>query len=241
VKGFLLLLRWQYLRQRQVAVLVAAVQVFIAVGVVYGLSYLEPHIDAASATYLATGAPTLTLLVLGLNVVPSEVAQSRLTGHYEYVAALPVSRLAPPLAAVTFWLAAALPGMLVSLAVAVARFDLHLHVGIIVVPVILLVAVTSAAVGYAMAAAMRPETVQRLGSFLSVVLLLFCPIDFPASRLPGWLQAVQDMLPVQYMGDLMRWSLTGRYTSHPALAFAVIGAWGAGALAIIGKVAVNRR
>lgn len=238
--GYLHLLRWQYLRLRQMLVTVVAIQVFLAVGVVYGLSYLIPHIDRQTALYLTTGAPTLTLLILGLNVIPSEVAMERVNGHYQYVAALPVGRLAPALSSVTFWLAGSLPGIAAALLVAVIRFHLSLHVGAAVVPTIVLVALSSAAVGYSMAVSIRPQVLQIVGSFISLLLLLFSPINFPISRLPGWLQAVQKVLPVKYMADLVRYSLTGREATSIGLAFAVVGAWTAAALAVTAAVVTRR-
>jgi hypothetical protein len=36
------------------------------------------------------------------------------------------------------------------------------------------------------------------------------------------LRAVHSVLPVQYMGDLVRWSLTRRFADNAALAFAVV-------------------
>ena len=239
-RGFFLLLRWQYLRQRQLVPILAAVQVFLAVGVVYGLSYLIPHIDTNTALYLTTGAPTLTLILIGLSVVPGEVTLSRLSGHYEYVTALPVGRLAPPLADVTFWLVSALPGMVISLVVAGLRFHLHLKISPVVVPAVLLVAMTASAAGYAMAAVLKPQIVQQMTSFLSVLLLLFSPINFPISRLPGWLQVVQRGLPVKYMADLIRYSLTGRFASGIGLTVAVLALWCAGSLVLTARVALRR-
>ena len=241
LKGFFLLLRWQYLRQRQLVPLLAAVQVFLAVGVVYGLSYLIPHIDPSTALYLTTGAPTLTLILIGLSVVPGEVTVSRLSGHYEYVAALPVGRLAPPLAEVAFWLLSALPGMVISLLVAALRFHLHLNISPVIVPAVLLVALTASAAGYTLAAVLKPQIVQQLTSFLSVLLLLFSPINFPISRLPGWLQAVQRGLPIKYMADLIRYSLTGRLASGLGLTLAVLGVWCAGSLALTARVSLRRQ
>lgn len=242
IEGFVHLLRWQYLRHRQTVAFIVAVQLFLAVGIVYGLAYLVPHIDPSTALYLSTGAPTLTLLILGITVVPSEVAQDKISGQYEYVSALPVGRLAQPLAGITFWVLASIPGMALSLVVASIRFHFHLHISWLVLPAIILVSLTAAAVGYAMAAVLQPQLVQQLTSFLSVLLLLFSPVNFPIGRLPLWLQDVHRVLPIRYMADLVRYTLTGQQAggSRPALAFAVVGAWCAGALLATSRVAVSR-
>jgi ABC-2 type transport system permease protein len=87
---------------------------------------------------------------------------------------------------------------------------------------------------------LKPELAQQLTSFLSIGILLFSPINFPAARLPDWLEAVHRVLPLQYMADLVRWSLTGQFADGVGLAFAVVAAWCAAAVAISWRVAVHR-
>jgi ABC-2 type transport system permease protein len=213
----------------------------LGVGIVYGFALLLPNIDPTTARYLATGAPTLGLIIMGLTVVPQEVSQAKLTGRYDYIASLPVPRLAPLAADVTFWLVAQLPGTVATLLVASLRFDIHLKVGLSVIPAIVLVALTGASVGYALASLVKPQLAQQITNFLSIGVLLFSPINFPATRLPDVLRAVHRVLPVQYMADVVRGSLTGDYTVSASLAFAVVAAWCAAGLALSYRVAVHRR
>jgi ABC-2 type transport system permease protein len=241
LRAYGLLLWWQFLRFRNTLVLIVVVQVALALGIVYGLAFLFPSIDPTTALFLSTGAPTLTLLVMGLSVVPQEVSQAKVTGRLEYLSSLPVPRLAALAADVTFWLLAQLPGTVLALVVASIRFDFGLRVGAAVVPAILLVALTAACVGYAMAMALQPHVAQQLTSILSIGLLLFSPITFPISRLPGALRAIHRVLPITYMADLVRWSLTGRFASQVGLAFAVAAAWCFVALAGSYRMAVRRR
>ena len=235
-----LLLRWQYLRFRSTLPTLIVIQLLLAVGVVYGLAFLIPDIDKATALYLATGAPTLSLILLGLNVVPQEVTQGRVAGRYDYFSALPVPRLAPLASEVTFWLLVQLPGTALALLVAVLRFDVGLDVGWSVVPAIALVALTGASVGYALAAGLPPQVTTQVTAFMGIVILLFSPINFPADRLPGFLQAVHSVLPVQYMADVVRGSLTGRWADAPALAFSVVALWCGAGLAVSYRAAVRR-
>jgi len=109
------------------------------------------------------------------------------------------------------------------------------------VPAVLLVAFTGACVGYALSMAVQPQVAQQLSNFVSIGILLFSPVDFPMTRLPGFLQAIHKVLPVSYMADLLRWSLTGRFAERPGLAFAVVGAWCAGGLLTSYRLAVKRR
>ena len=239
--SFWLLLLWRIRRYRSLFVLTVLIQLALGLGIVYGLAFLIPHIDGQTALFLSTGAPTLALLLLGLTVVPQEMAQDKLTGAQDYTAALPVPRLASLTADLTYWLAAQLPGTVLTLIVASWRFHFGLDVSGWVVPAFLLVALSGAAIGYAMASVLKPEVTATVASFISLMILLFSPVDFPADRLPPFLQVIQALLPVQYMADLVRWSLTGRYVDHPGLSFVVVGAWCVAALGVSYLVASRRR
>jgi ABC-2 type transport system permease protein len=239
--SYALLLRWDVLRRRRILPMIVIIQVALSVGVVYGLAFLMPDIDGKSALYLSTGAPTLSMLILGLTVVPQEVAQSKLTGRLDWLSTLPVPRLAPLASEITYWLMASLPGTVLSLLVASYRFDFGLKVNAAVVPALLLVAATAAAVGYAIAIASPPPLTQQVTSFVSIGILLFSPVNFPADQLPSALQAVHRVLPVEAMADIVRWSLTGRYVAHPATAFAVVTAWCVAALLLSMRIATTRR
>jgi ABC-2 type transport system permease protein len=239
--SYRLLLTWDILRRRRILPLIVGIQVALSVGVVYGLSFLMPEIDARSAVYLSTGAPTLTILILGLTVVPQEVAQAKLVGRLDWFSTLPVPRLAPLASEITYWLLAALPGTALALVVASYRFDFALDVSLAVVPALLLVAGTASAVGYAIASASPPQATQQISSFVSIGVLLFSPVSLPADQLPEALQAVHAVLPVEAMADVMRWSLTGRYVDDPAASFALVVAWCVAALALSARVATRRR
>lgn len=239
-RACVLLFRWQMLRNRQLFVLLVTIQIALGIGVIYGFSYLVPHIDAEVALFFATGAPTLTLILMGLTLVPQETALARVNGRYDYVSALPVPRLAPMIADVSYWLLVQLPGTLVTLLLAAWRFHLHFHVDGLVIPAIVLVSLTAAAVGYGVALTFPPTATTQVTQFLSIALLLFSPIEFPLSRLPEWLQDVHRVLPVTYMADVIRGGLTGHYGVSKSLAFAVLGGYCVAGLAMSARAA-NRR
>jgi ABC-2 type transport system permease protein len=240
-RSYRLLLVWDFLRRRRILPMVIVIQLALSVGVVYGLAFLMPDVDRKSALYLSTGAPTLSMLVLGLNVVPQEVAQTKLTGRLDWMSTLPVPRLAPLASEITYWLVASLPGTVIALVVASYRFDFGLQVNAAVVPALLLVAGTSAAVGYAIATASPPLLTQQVSSFVGIGVLLFSPVNFPAEQLPSALQLVHRILPVEAMANIVRWSLTGRYVAHPAADFAVVSAWCVAALLLSARIATRRR
>jgi ABC-2 type transport system permease protein len=240
VRSYALLLRWELLRLRSQLVILVAIQVLLGLGIVYGFTLLLPRVDEQSAVFFATGAPTLGLILLGMTVVPSEVSQAKLTGRHDYVATFPVPRLAGMAAEVSCWLLVQLPGMVVTLVVATLRFDIDLRFGWTVVPAVVLVALTGASVGYALASVLPPQLALQLSSFVSLGILLFSPINFPAERLPGALRALHRVLPVEYMAEVMRGSLTGAWDVREPVAFAVVGAWCAGGLLLSYRVALRR-
>jgi ABC-2 type transport system permease protein len=240
VRTWLLLLRWQALRNRKLLVTLVLIQIALGVGMIYGFSFLVPRITPEVAVFFATGAPTLGMLIIGLTVVPQETALARVNGRFTYVAALPVPRLAPMFADVTFWLLVQLPGWVATLVLAVLHFHLHLRVDAFIVPAVALVSLSAAAVGYGVAVCFPPGATQQVSQFMSIALLLFSPINFPLDRLPEWLQDVHRALPVTYMADLIRGGLTGRYDVSKLLAFAVVGGYCALGLLIAGWAARRR-
>jgi len=239
-RSYALLLRWQLLRSRKVLPLLVTMQTALGIGIVYGFGFLVPHITSTVALFFTTGAPTLSMILVGLTVVAQETAQSRLVGRFGYVSALPVPRLAPMLAEVTFWLMVQLPGWVVTLLLAVWHFHIHLQVSVLVIPVVALVSLTTASVGYGVAASAPPAATNQITQFVSIALLLFSPINFPLDRLPEWLQDVHRVLPVTYMADLIRGSLTGHYDGSPLVASAVVSAYCVAGLALAARAARRR-
>jgi ABC-2 type transport system permease protein len=220
--------------------LLIVIQLALAMGIVYGLAFLIPDIDPHAATYLATGAPTIALLIAGLQSFPAEISRDKLSGRHAYIAALPVPRLALPAARLAFSLIVQLPGTALAIVVAALRFNFALDISIVVVPALLLVAISAAAVGYGLGEVMRPEAAMQAGSFLAILILLFSPLNFPMERLPDALQAIHLVLPIKYMGDLVRWSLTGQFADEIALAFGIVTLWCALGVATCWRAALRR-
>ncbi|MEV4638643.1 ABC transporter permease [Actinoplanes sp. NPDC049548] len=239
-RSYALLVRWTALRLRFVLPLVLIVQSFLAVGIVVGFAYLVPDLDPATALYLSTGAPTLGLITIGMVMAPQLIALSKTEGTFTYNRTLPVPRTAVLAADLTTWLVTGTPGLLLGLLTAVLRFDLHLRVSPVVVGAVLLVALTATTAGFALAYAAPPATTSLATQALVFVALMFSPINFPAERLPDWLQAAHRVLPFQYMAQAVRESLTSPPGGIAALPYAVLGAWCLAGLAITLRVMTRR-
>jgi len=225
LRSYRLLVVWQLRRVRGVMPIAIVVQGMLAVGIVLGYPLLFPQLDPMTTLFLATAAPTITLITMGLVLVPQFVAQAKTEGSLDYMRSLPVPRVVYLFADLTVWLALVLPGVVFAIVVAAARFGLDLHVSPLVVPALLLVALTSTSVGYAIATLLPPMLANLTTQVLVVFVLMFSPLTFPAERLPDWLAAVHRALPIQAMGEIVRGTLAADVFPVTAGAVAVLAAW----------------
>jgi len=225
LRSYGLLIRWQTLRLQSFLPLAIVVQVLFAFGIVVGYPLLFPELDQMTVLFLATGAPAITLITMGLVALPQVVAQGKLEGTLEYMRSLPVPRMVYLAADLTVWLAIVLPGVAFAVVVGVWAFGLDLSLSLAIIPATALVALTAAAVGYAMATVLPPMIAMLLTQVLLVGVLIFSPINFPASRLPEWLQSIHALLPVQAMGEVIRGSLASTAFPLTAGPFLLLGTW----------------
>lgn len=225
VRQTLLLAQWQFRRQSTFLPLMVVVQVFIAVATVvgYGLLVGDPPPDVAA--YLATGAPTVTLITIGLVLTPQLLSQSKVEGSLDWMRTLPVPRGLFLVSDLLVWTLLALPGMVLGVVVGAARFDVELSLAPWLVPATLLVSLTAASVGYALASLLPPVLVQLITQMLVFVVLLFSPVSYPAERMPAWLQGVHDWAPVEPMAQLVRAGLAQETFAVPGRSMVVLLVW----------------
>ena len=72
--------------------LAIVVQGLFALGIVAGYPLLFPELDRQTMLFLATGAPAITLITMGVVAVPQLVAQAKTEGTLDYMRALPGPR-----------------------------------------------------------------------------------------------------------------------------------------------------
>lgn len=225
LRSYRLLVTWRIRSMKGFLPLAIVVQALFAFGIVAGYPLLFPAIDRTTVLFLATGAPAITLITMGLVAVPQLVAQAKTEGSLEYMRTLPVARVLYLLADMTVWLAIVLPGVAFAIVVGAVRFGLDLAVSPLLVPALLLVAFTATSVGYALASLLPPQVAHLSTQVLVVVVLMFSPLNFPADRLPDWLAAIHRFLPIQAMGDVVRGTLATTTFPLGAGPFVVIAAW----------------
>jgi ABC-2 type transport system permease protein len=240
LRSYLLLIRWQALRYRLVLPLMMVVQGLLAFGIVAGYPLLFPAIDRGTILFLATGAPAITLLTMGLVLVPQMVAGAKTEGSLEYIRTLPVPRLVFLLADLTVWTVIVLPGVVFAIGIAAFRFGLELSISPLAVPAFVLVILTASCVGYAIASVAPPMLTTILTQALVVFVLMFSPLNFPPERLPDWLRAVHAVLPIQAMGEVIRGTIASTSFSVAAGSFVLLGVWCLGGFAVA-FVTLNRR
>lgn len=240
VRAFTILCRWRFLQLGKELPQLVLAQVLIATGTGVGLGFLVSGQDDLAGAYIATGAFLLNLFIVAAVMVPSVIAEQKHTGALDYMWSLPAPRLAHPLAELTVWSTAVVPGMLVSLLAMSLRFDLDLRFGPLLVPAVVMTILTATAVGTAIG--LRSPSQQATNMFTNALLmlvLLFSPVNFPGERLPGWLQAVHEVLPIASMADLVRGGLLQGYDAEVGNDLLVLGAWCVAAVAITVR-SVNR-
>lgn len=235
-----LLTQWQLRRQSASLPILVIVQALLAVGTVLGFGIIMGEMSGTAALFLATGAPTVTLITVGLVMAPQMLSQAKTEGSSAWMMTLPVPRLAFLAADLTVWTLVALPGTLLALVAGVARYGIELSIAPWALPAAVLVSLTAAAVGYAMAAVLPPTIAQLMTQLLIFAILLFSPITFPAERLPDWLAGLHRVLPVEPMAELIRAGLAQDAFAVPASSVAVLLAWCAGAV-LLAAVALRRR
>lgn len=221
----LLLLQWQLRRSLPYIPLLVVVQVALAVATVVGYGLLVGTPSPDVALYLATGAPTITLITVGLVMTPQMLAQAKTEGSLDWMRTLPVPRWTFLASDLLMWTLIALPGMVLGVVAGVLRFNVHLSIAPWVVLAALLVSLTSASVGYAMASVLPPMLAQLLTQVLIFVVLLFSPVSYPASRMPEWLQTAHQFLPIEPMAQLVRAGLANASFTVPGRSMVVLGLW----------------
>ena len=220
-----LLLSWQARRMASALPLLVVVQVMLSVATVIGYGLLVGQPAPAQALYLATGAPTVSLVMVGLVMTPQMVVQSRTEGSADWMRTLPVPRELFLAADLLGWTLIALPGVVLGVVAGVLRFHVHLAPSLWLLPTALVVSLTAAAVGYAMAWLLPGQIAQLMSQVLVFAVLLFSPVSFPADRMPGWLQDAHQGLPIQPMAEAVRAGLAPGSFSVPGRSVAVLLAW----------------
>ncbi|HEY3438552.1 MAG TPA: ABC transporter permease [Actinotalea sp.] len=225
VRQGVLLAQWQLRRQSQAMPLLVVVQIILSVATVVGYGLLVGDPTPEVALFLATGAPTVTLITVGLVMTPQLVAQAKTEGSLDWMRTLPVPRSMFLLSDLVVWTLLALPGMVLGVVAGVLRFHITLSLAPWVVLGALVISLTAASVGYAMASVLPPTLAMLMTQVLVFVVLLFSPVSYPSDRMPEWLQSAHHYLPIEPMAQVMRSGLAHDTFSVPGRSWLLLTLW----------------
>jgi ABC-2 type transport system permease protein len=217
------------------------VQVLMGAGMAIIYGFYLGDMNTPAATFVATGAPTLSIIPLGMALLPSLVSMHKLEGTYDFVLSLPVPRTVAALSSLTVFTLMSVPGLAVTLLVANWRYDIDLHVSATVVPAVALASLMATSVGYGIGHVIPSPRITNLITNLTILMvLMFSPIAFPIENFPGWLADVHRVLPFWHMANVVRDALTDGLVANVARSYLVLGLWTVGGWAMAGW-AVGRR
>ena len=223
---YLTLMRWTLAQTGPLLPFVVVVEAIMAAGIIVGFGFLIPDIDTHSAQFLSTGAATVLLVIVGLVIIPMGVSQARASGTFAYLRSLPVPRPLLLAADLTVWLAVALPSVAVAVVVAQLRYDFsYAFDWPLLIAAAALTSLAAAALGYALAVVLPPLLTQITTQVLVFFVMLFSPVTFPASQLPGWFETVHDWLPFRPAADLIRAGLLSDSYAVSWRDLAILVAW----------------
>ncbi|MEO3810553.1 ABC transporter permease [Sphaerisporangium sp. B11E5] len=241
-RSYRLLLLWRVLRIKAELPMFVILQTAFSVGIIFGFSYLLPpeatHPDFLM--YLATGSITMSIITIGMVIAPQGIATGKQDGTLDYDKTLPVPRMAIMMADVSIWSLASLPGLVAAFVLAGLRLDISFQVSPLLLPAILLVMLASTAVGFGLAYAFKPMVTLMVTQLLVFFILMFSPVNFPADRLPEWLQAVHRALPIEPMAEIIRTTLSVPAGGVSPTPFLLVGVWCVLGLVITYRVMARR-
>lgn len=239
--GYRSMLRFDLASFRDWLVPFLLVQVLMGAGMAIIYGFYLGDMPKPVATFVATGAPTLSLIPLGMALVPSLVAFRRLDDTYDFMWSLPVPRMMTALSSFTLFTLITIPGFVVTLLIAGWRYDIDLRVSGLVVPAVLLTSLMASSVGFGIGHAVTEPMVTNLITNLVIfTVLMFSPIAFPIENFPDWLASAHRVLPFWHMANVVRDALTHGLVANPGRSYLVVAAWTAGAW-LVAAWAVGRR
>ena len=241
--SYLAMLRFDIVSQRTWLPMFILTQVMFGTGmaIIYGF-YIGPAMSPAVATFIVSGAPALAAITAALIGVTSMVTERKAEGTWDFIWSLPAPRSAAVASTFTVYTAMTIPGIVATLALATWRYGLHLSVSPMVVPAFLLASLMATSVGFAMALAIPdPLVTNVIVNALIFVVLLFSPVVYPITQLPAWLADVHRVLPIYYLAQVLRASVTTGLVHNVAASYAVLAAWTVAAWAATTWVIGHRR
>ena len=190
---FFYLLRWNYLRQKNLFILFTLAQVLLSVSLLFGYPLVIGKMDTTTAYYLASGSVLMGVISIGCTISSPVIANAKSEGHVDYIRALPIPRIL-----------ISLPGVFFTFLLGCLRFSVQLNLSILSVFVMLLICLTMISLGFSIAYIFSQNIVTLMSQLILMIGLMFSPIMYPAGRLPDWLDQLYFLLPFVPSANLLR-------------------------------------
>ena len=226
IDSYAAMLRFDLAAQRNWLPLFALMQILFGAGMAIIYGFYIGHLSKDAALFIVSGSPALAVLTAGLIGVVMMVTERQQAGSWDFIWSLPAPRSAAVASTFTVFTLLAVPGIVATLALAAWKYGVTLTVSPMAAPALLLSSLMATSIGFTMAQLIaKPLVTNAIVNALIFVVLLFSPVQFPISRLPLWLADIHRVLPIYYLGQVLRASVTRGLVSNLALSYAVLAAW----------------
>ena len=170
-----------------------------------GLGLFAANSGREALGYVLTGNMVMSLLFGTVGHVSSNFAYMRVVGTLDYLATLPLHRIALILATVVAFLCLSIPPAIVTLALGAVVLGVPLALSPWLIVVLPLISVTLCGLGALIGILCRtPEEVGSVSTLTTFVLVALGPVIFPASRLPEVINVVSLLSPATYAASALR-------------------------------------
>ena len=226
IDSYAAMLRFDLAAQRNWLPMFALMQILFGAGMAIIYGFYIGRLSKDAALFIVSGSPALAVLTAGLIGVVMMVTERQQDGAWDFIWSLPAPRSAAVASTFTVFTLLAVPGIVLTLALAAWRYGVTLTVSPMAAPALLLSSLMATSVGFTMAQLIaKPLVTNAVVNALIFVVLIFSPVQFPISRLPLWLADVHRVLPIYYLGQVLRASVTRGLVSNLALSYTVLTAW----------------
>ena len=243
LSSYAAMVRFDIASQRNWLPMFLLTQILFGTGmaIIYGF-YIGPSMSHRTALFIVSGAPALAAITAALMGVTTMVTERELAGSWDFIWSLPAPRSAVVASTLTVYTVITVPGVVACLALASWRYGLRLSLSPMVVPAFGLAALIATLLAFGMALAIRNPLVSNvIVNALIFVILLFSPVTYPITQLPGWLADVHRVLPIYHLAQILRASVTSGLVHDVAASYAVLAGWTVVALAAIAWIIGRRK
>jgi len=200
--SFAVLLRMQMARLRRSWRQYVVVSSAMPSGIVLLLRAMTGPVSRGLALQVITGSLVLSVAITAIAMLAQQVAWMKASRTFDYFRTLPVPSAAVVLAILVAYLVFALPGMVVVLLVGRLLYGVGLHVGLALLPAVLLTGVALAGIGAVIGLLSSTEQFAGLIGNLAMMAVLFLGI-IPAARVPAGVEAASWLIPSTYAVHLI--------------------------------------